>query len=250
MAIISYLSEELYAGKVEGGEIYEIKPVGFPEEEGLLKGYSNIFYWSFLWTDKGGEISEHSLKGFEILTFVLEGEIEHYDSKYRGWRKLTAGDVQVIRSGNGFIHSERMMPGASLFRIWTDPDLEKSLNQPASWDNYPSDRFPISIEKGRSIKTYLGRGAPLDLQTGGLCIREISMAEGHHTYNCSRNVFISGFVMEGNLAVGKLKLEPHGFFIAKEEECFTITVLTDCRVFIVESPLDPGYPTYSDKYVI
>ncbi len=250
MALMSYTSAEQAGGKFTGTGLFERKPIGFREDDGLLSPYSNIFYWTYKWTEKGTRAEEHSYRGFEIITFILTGEIEYYDNKYRVWKKLAAGDVQVLRSGNGLIHSERLLPGSSLIQIWTDPDLEKSLNQLASYDNYPSDQFHIIIEKGRSTKIYSGPDSPLRLQTEPVVIKEVSFAEGHHFYNCSKKVFVSGFVLEGDPEIRRNNLTSKDFFVAKEEEGIEIKAKTDCRLFITESPVELSYPTYAEKYRI
>lgn len=248
MAIISYSNEEMATGKINDGEIIEKKPIGFDTDNGLLRPYSSLFYWSYMQSEKGSTVVEHSHKGFEIMTFVLRGEIEHYDTGYRGWKKLSAGDAQLIKTGNGYVHSERLLPGSSLFQIWTDPDLEKALNQPASCVDYPSDRFPILREKGKSTKVYTGADSPLVPDTRGLTISEISLAEGLHRYTSGRDFFVSGFVLEGELKIGNHPLYTKGFFIVKDEEGFVINSLTDSRIFMVESPLEPGYGTYAENY--
>src|SRR2546423_590833 len=48
---------------------------------------------------------DHPHRGFETVTYVLEGEMEHEDSAgHRG--KLGPGDVQWMTAGAGVIHSE------------------------------------------------------------------------------------------------------------------------------------------------
>ncbi|MDY0748671.1 pirin family protein [Paucibacter sp. R3-3] len=68
----------------------------------------------------GSGFSEHAHDHFEILTFMLSGELEHKDSAGHEGR-LHAGDVQLISSGTGVKHSERN-PGSEapthLFQIW------------------------------------------------------------------------------------------------------------------------------------
>ncbi len=250
MAFITYTSGEQAVGKHTDTGLFEKKPIGFREDDGLLSPYSNIFYWTYKWTEKGTRAEEHSYKGFEIITFMLTGEIEYYDNKFRVWKNLTAGDMQVLRSGNGVIHSERLLPGSSLIQIWTDPDLEKSINQPASYFKYTSDQLPVLIEKGRSTKIYCGPGSPVRLQAEQLVITEVSFAEGYHFFKCSKELFVSGFVLEGELVIRRNTLASKDFFVAKEEESFEIKAITDCRLFITESPLEPSYPTYAEKYRI
>ena len=68
----------------------------------------------------GSGFSEHAHDHFEILTFMLSGELEHKDSAgHRG--SLRAGDVQLISSGTGVKHSERNPTSETpthLFQIW------------------------------------------------------------------------------------------------------------------------------------
>src|SRR6187401_2395703 len=48
---------------------------------------------------------DHPHRGFETVSYVLEGELEHEDSAgHRG--TLRAGDVQWMTAGAGIIHSE------------------------------------------------------------------------------------------------------------------------------------------------
>ena len=50
--------------------------------------YSNLFYLANAWSEKGGLIDEHPHKMFEIMSFILEGEVQHYDSKFDRWLSL------------------------------------------------------------------------------------------------------------------------------------------------------------------
>src|SRR6516165_5246501 len=54
---------------------------------------------------------DHPHRGFETVTYILEGEMEHEDSAgHRG--SLRAGDVQWMTAGAGVIHAE--MPSARI----------------------------------------------------------------------------------------------------------------------------------------
>ena len=75
MSIQIITKEKQAFGSFNGGKILENKPIGFPQDRGVTKSYSNLFYWANAWSDNGGLIDEHPHKWFEILSFVLEGEI-------------------------------------------------------------------------------------------------------------------------------------------------------------------------------
>src|SRR5438132_14061923 len=51
---------------------------------------------------------DHPHRGFETVTYLLSGAMEHKDSRGHAGR-LKAGDVQWMTAGAGVIHSE--MPG-------------------------------------------------------------------------------------------------------------------------------------------
>src|SRR4051812_36733225 len=48
---------------------------------------------------------DHPHRGFETVTYMLEGRMEHKDSQGNAG-KLTPGDVQWMTAGAGVIHSE------------------------------------------------------------------------------------------------------------------------------------------------
>ena len=154
-------------GAFDGGKIMENKPIGFPQEGGLLRPYSNLFYWAHAWTP--GEqslIGEHPHQGFEIMSFVLKGSLKHYDSKLKDWKTLEEGDAQIIRAGNGITHAELVNDHSEFFQIWMDPNLEYTLSKEASYDDYKSSEFPRVKElNGIDAKIYMMLTS-LKLETG------------------------------------------------------------------------------------
>lgn len=79
---------------------------------------------------------DHPHRGFETVTYALEGEFEHEDSAgHRG--TLGPGDVQWMTAGGGIIHSE--MPSRRIreeggrvhgFQIWVNLPAKLKMTQP------------------------------------------------------------------------------------------------------------------------
>jgi redox-sensitive bicupin YhaK (pirin superfamily) len=78
---------------------------------------------------------DHPHRGFETVTYILDGAIEHADS--RGNRgRIGAGDVQWMTAGSGVVHSE--MPSDEIrrnggrlhgFQLWVNlPRTDKMMN--------------------------------------------------------------------------------------------------------------------------
>ena len=93
----------------------------------------------------------HPHRGFETVTYMLAGEMEHEDS-VGSKGVITPGDVQWMTAGKGIIHSElptkKMMEEGGLmhgFQIWVNlPAKDKMMNP--RYQDITADRSP-TIEK-------------------------------------------------------------------------------------------------------
>ena len=67
----------------------------------------------------------HPHAGIEVLSYLLEGGVEHRDSM--GFRdRLGAGDAQWIRAGRGILHAEQPQGGRHGLQLWTSlPPAQK-----------------------------------------------------------------------------------------------------------------------------
>jgi redox-sensitive bicupin YhaK (pirin superfamily) len=78
---------------------------------------------------------DHPHRGFETVTYILEGAVEHEDSQGNRGR-IGAGDVQWMTAGSGVIHSE--LPSEEIrqkggrmhgFQLWVNlPRRDKMMN--------------------------------------------------------------------------------------------------------------------------
>lgn len=249
MAITIVPKDKQASGHFNGGAIMEKKPIGFPQDGGGVKPYSNLFYWAHAWSDGGSTIGEHPHKGFEILSFVLEGDIEHYDSKLRGWKSLKKGDAQIIRAGNGISHAEKVNAKSEIFQIWFDPNLEKTLTKPATYNDYSDAEFPVTKQNGMSIKTFKGENSPLQMDTEGVSIKEFTLSEGHHKLPLEKDSVYSVFVMSGNILAENNLMKKGDYAIIKELETVEISATLESKLFIIETPSRPSYRTYAEMYL-
>ena len=153
MAIKIFKKDNQANGNFNGGEILEKKPLGFPQDGGVLRPYSNLFYWAHAWAPKNDSvIGLHPHRGFEICSFILKGEIEHYDTLLDKWITLKEGDVQVIKAGKGISHSEKLKKDSEIFQIWFDPNLHESLYEEANYSDYKSEIFYVKKQDGKETK--------------------------------------------------------------------------------------------------
>ncbi|QKG54278.1 pirin family protein [Hymenobacter sp. BRD67] len=163
--------------RIFGGRFVVNKPVASGATAATAP-YSNVFYWSHAVALEDCEFALHPHQGFEIMTFVLEGSVCHFDTASQVWTPLQTGDFQVIQSGSGLQHAEKISAGTRSFQLWFDPDFAQALRQaPAYVDYHDQDFAPVQVQ-GVTTRTYLGAGSPAHCQTAGLTIRRLAFSAG------------------------------------------------------------------------
>ena len=236
------------SGSFDSGKITEKKIIGFPHEIGTTKAYSNLFYWAYAKSTNGGLIAQHPHKAFEIITYVIKGEIEHYDNKNNKWINLHEGDLQVIRAGNGIEHAEKMKEGSEIFQIWFDPDIRKSLSEPASYNDYKAELFNEHQTAGLQVKVIIGEGSPVKIKTPGVEIKIISGGKGKYTQQFSESDIFSAFVLYGNISGNNTYLQKGDFVAINAAGELTISSNDNWKIFLIKTPADPGYLTYTQQH--
>ena len=109
----------------------------------------------------GRGFDAHSHRDMEIVTFVIEGELEHQDSLGNG-SLIRAGDVQRMSAGTGVTHSEYNPSSTDpvhFLQIWILPEREGLA------PSYEQRRFGAEDRRGvmRLIASPDGRDGTLRL---------------------------------------------------------------------------------------
>jgi len=186
-------------GAFDFGRIRENKPRGFPHEVGELRSISNLFYWAHAWSDEGGLIEEHPHQGFEIMSYVIRGELSHYDNKNKAWKSLKAGGAQLIKAGNGITHAEKFMPNTAIFQIWMDPNLRKTLGIPASYEDVSEIQFVTENKEGYTKKNVVGNNSLLGATSEGVEMAEIKADTGTINLNIDSSKINLFYLIHGKI---------------------------------------------------
>ena len=111
----------------------------------------------------------HPHRGFETVTYMLDGHMRHEDSVgNRG--DLGPGDVQWMSAARGIIHSE--MPHQSEgrmrgFQLWINLPAKEKMKDPGYRD-IPSEQIPtINLDDGGQVRVIAGTLAQQSGNTAG-----------------------------------------------------------------------------------
>ncbi|MFK7864797.1 MAG: pirin family protein [Pseudohongiellaceae bacterium] len=115
-----------------------------------------------------GGFPSHPHRGFETVTYMVQGSMEHRDHM-NNVGKLEPGDVQWMNAGSGVIHSEmpRQEQGAMRgFQLWLNlPSTEKML--PATYNDLKADNIPSYFFENYKVHAIAGELQGQDTKLSG-----------------------------------------------------------------------------------
>jgi quercetin 2,3-dioxygenase len=218
----------------------ENKPIPFPSGEQNY-AYSNLFYWAHLVAHKTGEFPLHEHKGFEIMTFVLKGSLEHYDTASNRWTPVQEGGFQVIQAGSGVMHAERIMKGSELFQIWFDPDLSKTLTTNPAYQDYTKDDALDYQDDGVEVLEYIGAKNTLDIN-----ITRVRINKKLYTKTTDKSSMSSIYVIEGEGKITSKNVIKDDYIIVKDVDSIEFETESVLDLFIIQSPKNLSYKRFRE----
>src|SRR3989338_2228254 len=95
----------------------------------------------------------HPHRGFETVTYMLDGHMQHKDSG-GNTGDLGPGDVQWMTAARGIVHSE--MPQQTEgrmrgFQLWLNLPAKEKM-KPAAYSDIPSREIPVVDSQGVKVK--------------------------------------------------------------------------------------------------
>lgn len=180
----------------------------------------------------GAGFDTHGHQDMEILSYVLEGALEHADSLGTGL-VIRPGEVQRMTAGTGIRHSEfnRSKSDAVHFlQIWILPE-RKGLEP-----GYEQKAFPESDRRGRLLLVGSRDGRDgsvtihqdVDLYAGLLDATQSVTLETKP----GRNIWVQ--IARGNLQLNGQALAAGDGAAVRDETALTLTAATDAEVLLFD----------------
>ena len=254
MRITVYPPERQGSGSFDEGKITEIKPIDFPGGTSEAKRIGPLFYWAWASANGDGIIGMHPHKGFEIMSYVLKGELGHTDT-LGGKRRVGTGGAQVMQTGSGVFHQEEMFgERTEFFQIWFEPDLREALRREPTYRDFVDEDFPVSETEGLRIKKIIGEDAPISIVADARMDDVTIQAGKAYQRRLGSERSLAAVSVKGD---GKWLDDQNGLETAFQETDFSVIEATDdttisvqagtgrkLRLVMIEIPKRVDYPVY------
>ena len=184
----------------------------------------------------GTGFGTHGHRDMEILTYVLEGVLEHRDSMGNG-TQIRAGEVQRMSAGRGVTHSE-FNPSTEapvrLLQIWIEPSARGVA------PGYAQKAFPADARRGRLCLIASGDG-----HEGSVSIRQdaavyAGLVDGDeaaaHDFAPGRFGYLH--VVRGTLCAAGISLGAGDGLKLRDESRIELTDSRECEFLLFDLP--PG----------
>jgi quercetin 2,3-dioxygenase len=180
----------------------------------------------------GGGFPKHPHRDMEIVTYVLEGALEHKDSMGNG-SVIKPGDVQYLSAGTGVAHSEcnaSKTEPVHMYQIWMLP--ERQGLKPT----YDQKTFSDAEKRGklRLVASPDGRDGSVRIrQDNQLYATVLGAGETvKHALKKDRHAYVQ--VARGSVKLNGTELREGDGAAISEEEAVELTGVKDAEVLLFD----------------
>ncbi|OYW29750.1 MAG: quercetin 2,3-dioxygenase [Caulobacter sp. 12-67-6] len=192
-------------------------------------------------SDYMGGFPDHPHRGFETVTYMLEGRMRHRDNTGREGI-IGPGGIQWMRAGRGIVHSE--MPEQSEgrmrgFQLWVNLPARLKMSAPG-YSEFESDAIPVEARDGGvSVKvisgaTEGGTAGPIGGGAVDALYFDVALPAGtrfEEPVGGDRNAMVA--VYEGQVRVAGGKIDAlSGVFLGAGDRV-VVEAVTDARVLLL-----------------
>jgi len=202
-------------------------------------------------SDKARGVGWHPHRGFETVTVVLDGEVDHEDTAGNGGR-IASGDVQWMTAGAGLLHKEMHSPEFTrrggrfqALQLWVNLPAKSKMTPPRYQTLLARDVPLVSLpQEGGSVRVIAGEfgGAKGPARTfTPVNLLDVDLRAGHSVRLNLRDGFSGAlYVLKGRILVNRESAsETELVVLDREGDEVLIEATSDARLFVMNgAPID------------
>lgn len=203
--------------------------------------------------NRGLPFGPHPHRGFETVTFILEGSLAHADST-KHQSVIDAGGVQWMTAGSGIVHAEISPPEflrdggpLEILQLWVNLPAHLKMTEPRYVGLQQTSIPTITLPGGGELNLIAGQWqddvGPIETLTG-IFMSTLRLPAGSHeqlTVAPGRQVFL--YVVEGDVTVGGEPVKAHHLIeVDRDGASLEIEASSDARLLfghgeVIDEPL-------------
>ena len=191
--------------------------------------------------NRGLPFGPHPHRGFETVTFILEGSLAHADSA-KHQSVINAGGVQWMTAGSGIVHAEispeeflRDGGPLEILQLWVNLPSHLKMSEPRyvglQQESIPAIKLPGGGELNLISGEWQGNAGPIDTLTG-VFMSTLRLPAGSHEQlpvAPGRQVFL--YVVDGDVTVGGELVKAHHLIeVDRDGDSLDIEANSDARL--------------------
>jgi redox-sensitive bicupin YhaK (pirin superfamily) len=182
----------------------------------------------------GGGFSTHGHNDMEIISYVLQGVLEHKDSMGNG-SVIRPGDVQRMSAGTGVTHSEYNHSASEpvhFLQIWLQP------NEMGVKPSYDQRHFPVGDRRGRWVLLVSPDGRDGSIATHQEALMFGSLLASGESLEYRSDADRQGYLhlARGRLRVGNITLNQGDGLAVQKQELLELEGIEDAEVLLFDLP--------------
>ena len=195
-------------------------------------------------SDYIGGFPSHPHRGFETVTYMLDGHMQHKDHM-GNVGELKHGDVQWMTAGSGIIHSEMPQQREGRmrgFQLWVNLAAADKM-QPPSYSDIAAADIPVYERPGATIKAIAGSVEGSHGRLQGRVIREktepiyldIAVAQGSYaeSFSVPDGWTVLVYVYEGQADIAGTLVSTSRMARLSTEGAVTIAADAPARILLI-----------------
>ena len=184
--------------------------------------------WDHFNVRPGSGFPDHPHRGFEGITYLFRGSMEHKDN-LGNQSRVAAGGAQRFTAGRGIVHSE--MPGSEGdnegIQLWVNLARAEKTIEP-DYQQVDADEFPRHEFEQGSIVTLVGAGSPLKIKTPFVYKQLNLQAGARYSESLPKNYRGFVYLVSGEVAVCQQVVQAGEAFFTERITELDIQASQDC----------------------
>lgn len=224
--VLSFIRRAVYGAEGEGAEISRLFPVQ------SFMNFDPFVLWDDFTIEAGAGFPNHPHRGFEAITYVFQGSVNHQDNIGNN-TTVGSGGLQRFTAGKGIVHSETPSEEGITRGIQMWVNLPAHLKQlEPDYQQVEADALPEREVTRGVVRVLAGEGSPLHLNTPVVYLDVQLESDGELVESVPQDYRGLAYVIEGTCEVNGEAVNQGSAVFMEDVQSVKVSSSTACRLML------------------